>query len=268
MIAGMDTRMKICTFNVNSIKARKDLILEWLNHRGNDIDVLCFQELKTVDEGFPYENFEKQGYECLVFGQKAYNGVAICTKTSPEDVRRGFGTEEWDEQRRIISVQLQGMSLINIYAPHGGERGEEKFDYKQKWYKNFIAFLEKNFSPKAPVIICGDFNVAHKDIDVYSPQALMDAIGTKPEERTAFEELLEWGLIDCYRHLFPDLKQFTWWDYIGGAIWRDEGMRIDYILCTEPLIPKIKNIEVDIWPRKRRKPTPSDHAPLVADLIL
>jgi len=257
--------MKICSFNVNSIRARKDLILAWLDYRNNDIDVLCFQELKTVDEGFPFEDFEKLGYQCLVYGQKAYNGVAICTKIAPDNSSKGFGIKYLDNQKRIIAAKIDEIHLINIYVPRGGQLGEDKFNYKQEWYKNFIEYLNARYSPEDPIVILGDFNVAHKDLDVYSKDKLTGTIGVLPEERAAFKRLLEWNLIDTFRYLHPDKIQFTWWDYIGGAIWKDQGLRIDYILCTETLLKKLKNIEVDLWPRKRQKPTPSDHAPLIAE---
>lgn len=260
--------MKVCTYNVNSIKARKELVLDWLEHRGHDIDVLCFQELKTVDEGFPSAGFEDLGYRCFVFGQKAYNGVAICTRIASGGVQKGFGSPEWDEQKRILSARIDGVTIINIYAPHGGLRGEDKFVYKQRWYGQLIQYLNENHSPNDSLVILGDFNVAHKDIDVYSPEALKDSIGTMPEERRRFQDLLDSGLTDVMRFLQPDKIQFTWWDYMGGAVWKDRGMRIDYILSTKNLLDRIKNIEVDLWPRKRRQPTPSDHAPLVADLQL
>lgn len=258
--------MKICTYNVNSINARKELILSWLDHRGHDVDILCFQELKSIDELFPYSDFEKRGYSCEVFGQRTYNGVAICTKRPLEKVKKGFAENGWDDQKRLITAQIQGMTVINIYAPHGGERGSDKFFYKQEWYKHLLAFLNQNYSAQDPLIIVGDFNVTRNDDDVYSPEILADTIGTMPEERAALEELISWGLIDGFRHVFPEKKQFTWWGYMGGAIWKDEGMRIDYILFTESTLDHLKDIEVDLWPRKRRAPTPSDHAPLIASL--
>ena len=132
--------MKICTWNVNSIKARKALALEWLKHRNNDIDILCFQEIKTIEKNFPFEDFERLGFECHVFGQKSYNGVAICTKIPSAPVQKGFGDKDWDDQKRIIMVKIQETNLINIYVPHGGERGTEKFDYKQNWYRRLITF--------------------------------------------------------------------------------------------------------------------------------
>lgn len=258
--------MKIGSFNVNSIKARKDLVLEWLKHRANDIDVLCLQELKTEDAGFPTADFEKLGFESHLFGQRAYNGVAILSKVKPRRLVKGFDDEAWDAQRRLIRADFPGVRVINVYAPHGDERGKEKFVYKQEWYRNFRKFLAANFTPDDPLLIVGDFNVAHREIDVYSPEELADSIGTMPEERAAFESLLNWGLADAFRRLYPEKKQFTWWDYIGGAIWKDQGMRIDYALATEALMKKIRSVEVDLWPRRRQKPTPSDHAPLIVNL--
>lgn len=258
--------MKLCSYNVNSIKARKELLLNWLAHRGNDIDILCLQELKVVDEFFPYAEFEKLGFNCHVYGQKAYNGVAICSKSPLTDIKTGYGQADWDEQKRFISAAIENITLINLYAPHGGERGEPKFTYKQEWYEYLLAYLERSYSPKDPIIICGDLNIARSDQDVYSPSALADTIGTMPEERALLERLLDWGFFDMYRQRYPEKKQFTWWGYMGGAIWKDAGMRIDYVICTAPLKDKITELEVDLWPRKRRSPTPSDHAPLLANI--
>lgn len=256
--------MNICTFNVNSIRARKDLIFQWLESRGQDLDVLLFQELKGEKEHFPVSDFQALGYECAVFGQKSYNGVAICSKIPMTDIRLGFGEDSWDKQKRLLAVQIGDLHVINVYAPHGDIPGTEKFQYKQGWYRAFLETLASRYSPKESLIIGGDFNVAREDRDVYSPEALEGAVGTLEEEREVFDVLLQWGLIDVYRSIFPEERAFTWWDYRTAGIWRDEGMRIDYLLCTAPMIDRIKNIAVDLWPRKRRSPTPSDHAPLWA----
>lgn len=260
--------MKICTFNINSIKARKDLLLDWLAHRSHDIDILCLQELKQISENFPEKEFRELGYQCEIFGQKAYNGVAICSKLPLTDISRGFGEENWDKQSRIISAKFENISIINIYAPHGDLPGTEKFEYKQSWYAKLIEHLSANFASADPLIILGDYNVARVDIDVYSPEELAGTIGTLPEERQAFENLLKWGLTDTFRHLYPEKKQFTWWSYLNGSIWRDQGMRIDYILTVENMLTQLKSVEVDLWPRKRKIPTPSDHAPLIAEFSL
>jgi len=256
--------MKICTFNVNSIRARKDLVISWLEHRNNDIDILCFQEIKVIEDDFPREEFEKLGFQCNVFGQKGYSGIALCTKLSLEDEKKGFGDEYWDQQKRLVEGRVEETSIINIYAPHGDLRGTDKFQYKLDWYKQFISYLEKNHTPNERMAIVGDFNVAREDMDVYNPEILEDTTGTMDEERVVFKELLDWGLVDAFRSLYPEKQQFTWWDYIGGAIWKDQGMRIDYILCTKPLFERLNNVEVDLWTRKRRKPIPSDHAPVIS----
>jgi exodeoxyribonuclease-3 len=259
---------KVCSFNVNSIKARINLVIKWLEKREKDIDVLCLQELKVRDEIFPFQAFEELGYKCAVFGQKAYNGVAICAKEEMEEMRKGFGDEYWDQQKRVIAVKIKDVKIVNVYAPHGDVRGEEKYFYKLKFYEKLLEYLDTHYRPDSPLIVVGDMNVARDDIDVYDPELLKDTIGTMPEEREAFYKLLDWGLIDAFRLLYPDKRQFTWWDYIGGKIWKDEGMRIDYILITPPLKDKLKNVFVDLWPRRRRRPKPSDHAPLIAEFEL
>ncbi len=258
--------MKVATYNVNSIKARKDLLFMWLERE--PVDVLCLQELKQEEKNFPFKDFEEKGYRCEVFAQKTYNGVAICSKLKLKEVMKGFGDPEFDDQKRIISAKIEDIWLVNVYAPHGDLRGTEKFHYKLRFYDRLLKFLEEKFSPKEPVCLVGDFNVAHKDIDVYDPEVLRDTIGTMREEREAFERILSWGFIDVFRYLYPDRVQFTWWDYIGGMVWKNLGMRIDYILVTEPLKDKVKDIYVDMWPRKRRSPKPSDHAPVVGVLEL
>ena len=258
--------MKICSFNVNSINARKDLVVQWVEQRNKDIDVLCFQELKSEQEHFPYQDFERLGYSSIVNSQKAYNGVSICSKLPTKRILEKEIDQYWDPQKRVIAAKIKTVNLINIYAPHGDVRGTEKFGYKRDWYRKLVSFLDNHFSQDQALIMVGDFNVARDDQDVWSPEILEDSIGTMPEERKSFQELLSWGFVDSFRSLYPEKKQFTWWDYIGGAIWKDQGMRIDYVLCTQSLMKKVKNIEVDLWPRKRRSPTPSDHAPLIATL--
>ena len=260
--------MKICTFNVNSIKARKDLVMSWLEHRRRDIDILCFQELKMIEETFPSEEFKSLGYYSAVFGQKAYNGVAICAKSPIQTVQKGFGNPHWDTQSRLIAAQVGDLHIVNAYAPHGDLRGKEKFQYKQDWYRAFLSYLEERYTNHDRLIVLGDMNIAFTDQDVYDAEALADTIGTMPEERALFQALFDWGLIDSFRMLYPDKKQYTWWDYRTAGIWRDEGMRIDYLLCTAALMPLIKSLDVDLWPRKRRSPTPSDHAPLVVELVV
>ncbi|EEG77988.1 exodeoxyribonuclease III [Dethiobacter alkaliphilus] len=260
--------MKICTFNVNSVRAREELLLKWLEKRGTDIDVLCLQEIKVTDDKFPRQAFESLGYQCTVFGQQRYNGVAVCSKEGAQQVVTGFGDENWDQQKRIMHCRIGEVTVVNVYAPHGDLRGSEKYIYKQKWYRYFLEYLQRNFSPSDPLVVVGDLNVALEDLDVHDPKLLEDTVCTMPEERRWLQDVLDWGLVDSFRHLNPDAQSFTWWDYVGGAIWQDKGMRIDYILCSKPLAEKMAEVEVDLWPRRRRTPKPSDHAPVILSLNL
>ena len=180
-----------------------------------------------------------------------------------DEVRKGFGDPIFDEQKRVISAKIEGVWFINVYAPHGDVRGTDKFYYKLEFYDRLIRFLEENFSPEEPLCLLGDLNVARDDADVFDPNLLQDTVGTMREEREALERLLGWGFIDAFRYLYPDKTQFTWWDYIGGMVWKNMGMRIDYILITKALKDSLVDVYVDMRLRKRRKPKPSDHAPLV-----
>jgi len=253
--------IKVATYNVNSIRARKELLLKWLERES--IDILSLQELKQEEREFPYRELEALGYSCAVFAQKTYNGVCICSRLPMEEVRKGFGDEYFDRQKRIISARIKGVWFINVYAPHGDVRGTEKFYYKLSFYRKLLSYLEENHSPQEPICMMGDFNVALEDIDVFDPELLKDTIGTMEEERKALRRVLEWGFTDAFRYLYPDKVQFTWWDYIGGMIWKDKGMRIDYIFVTEPLLDSLRDVYVDLWARRRRTPKPSDHAPLI-----
>ncbi len=252
----------MATYNVNSIKARKLLLLKWLEKRER-VDILGLQELKREDKYFPYKDFSRLGYTCAVFPQRTYNGVCICSRLEIEEVRKGFGDEEFDRQKRLISAKIKGIWFINVYAPHGDLRGTEKFYYKLTFFERLLKYLKEYHSPREKLCVMGDFNVALEDKDLYDPEALRDSIGAMEEEREAFRRILNWGLVDAFRLLYPDKVQFTWWDYIGGMIWKNKGMRIDYILITQPLVDKLRDIYVDIWPRKRKSPKPSDHAPVI-----
>lgn len=252
--------MKIATFNVNSIRARKDLVIRWIDEK-IELDVLCLQEIKCEEKNFPYKDFEKLGFECAVFGQKAYNGVAILSKLGFDDVKKGFGNEKFDKEKRFIQTKINGINIINVYAPRGeGEKHTFKLDFFN-YLKNYV---KSNFDlKKDDLIIVGDMNIARDDIDVWEPELLRGTLGFMNDEREVFEDFLNIGLIDSYRELHPKEHGFTWWDYRNRAFWRNEGMRIDYILTSPPLFKKIKSIDVDLWTRKRRKPIPSDHAPVV-----
>ncbi|AWB10528.1 exodeoxyribonuclease-3 [Thermodesulfobium acidiphilum] len=254
--------MIITTFNVNSIRSRTDIV-NLLIEKHNP-EIIALQEIKCTLDLFP--NLAFPDYKCLVSGEKSYNGVAICTKLDSSRFENEF--QDTVNQKRSIFAKFENFTLMNIYFPHGDLRGTDKFYYKLDFYKKLLVFLKENFTPNDPIIMLGDFNVALTDFDVYDPEILKDTIGTMPEEREALKELLNYGFIDTYRHLHPNDPGFTWFSYIGGDIWKNNGMRIDYILVTKPLINKVKKVEVDISLRRRRIPKPSDHAPLVMEIDL
>lgn len=254
---------KMASFNVNSVRSRLELLKAWFEHRGNDLDVLAMQELKAVEEQFPYDFFKPYGFRCYINPQKRYNGVAVCAKDEPDQVLIRFEDELLDAESRMIYARFGALHLINVYAPHGDLYGD-KFRFKMQWYEALRAWLDKRFDPQTDrLILTGDFNVTFDDRDVYDPELLAGSIGTLPEERRQLHALTEWGLVDAFRHLHPDTVQYTWWDYQGAKIWKNQGMRIDFILITPPVIPYLKEVEVDMWARRKNKIKPSDHAPVV-----
>lgn len=256
------SQLTVATFNVNSVRSRLDILQAWLER--TPVDVLGLQETKVRDEDFPLDFFADHGYACEIWGQKSYNGVALCGREPFSDVRCGFEDAYWDEQKRIISAKVQGVSVINVYCPRGDFPDSDKFHYKMGYFNRLIAYLEKHHKPDEMICVMGDMNVASSPLDLWNPDEMGMLLGTLPEERAALEKLLNWGLADAFRSRYPAEKGFTWWDYMGGGIWKDQGMRIDYMLVSRPLLDKMENITVDVWPRKRRSPKPSDHTPLVA----
>ena len=258
--------MKIATFNVNSIRARKDLIIKWLTEK-IDLEILCLQEIKCEDKDFPYKDFEAIGYECVVFGQKAYNGVAILSKIGFDEVKKGFGDEKFDKEKRFIQAKIKDKNILNVYAPRGSLEGERHI-FKLEFFNFLKEYIQKNFDlEKDDLAVVGDMNIARENIDVWDSELLRGSIGFMDDEREKFEDFLKIGLIDLYRSVHPKKSGFTWWDYKNGAFWKNMGMRIDYILTSPTLFKKAKSIDIDLWTRKRRKPIPSDHAPLVAKFL-
>lgn len=252
--------MKIATWNVNSIRARIEIVTNYL--RNNDLDVIAIQETKTTDEFFPKNTFEELGYEACYSGQKAYNGVAIVSRLKMMNIRRDV--VEANNEKRTIETNIDDLTIINAYFPHGGLRGEERFFFKLEFYKRMKNYLKSKINNGEKIILLGDFNVAPEQIDVWSPTILEGTIGFMNEEREAFKDLLSIGLVDTFREYSPNGKAFSWWDYRAGAFRKNEGMRIDHILIGMDLVPRLKNCYIDREPREIKGT--SDHAPVVADL--
>ena len=250
--------MKIASWNVNSIRARHDRLIDWLC--AAEPDVLCIQELKGLEESFPFESLREAGYHAVVYGQKTYNGVAILGRREPKDVERGFGDS--DPQARVIAATVDGVRIVCVYVPNGQEIGCEKHAYKLDWLARLGDYLERCHSPSERLVVCGDFNIAPTDLDVSRPQSWNDSVLCDPEGRAAVEKIRAWGLADVFRKLNPDVKAFSWWDYRMLAFPKNHGCRIDYILATTPLAKNCREATIDREARKGQKP--SDHAPVVA----
>ena len=254
--------MRIATWNVNSVKAREQRLGDWLSR--HHPDVLCLQELKTVDEGFPSETVRSAGYEAAVYGQKTYNGVALVTPHPIDDVVRGFGNG--DPQARLIRGRVHGVTVISAYFPNGRSVGSEAFEYKLEWMTRLRDHLDQHLDPGAPVVLAGDFNVAPDaddvaDVDKWKSSVLCDAAA-----RRALEAIREWGFVDVFRKHNPQGGVYSWWDYRQLAFPRNDGLRIDHVFATPILADRSTSAFIDRDQRKgKRTDKPSDHAPVVVD---
>lgn len=249
--------MKIVTWNINSVRARVDRLIDFLRTR--EPDVLCLQETKCTDDQFPTDEVRAAGYHAQLFGQKSYNGVAILSKEPVTDVRRNLGDD--DEQARIIAAMYRGIRVVGLYAPNGQSIEAEAYQYKLKWYASLSRWL--SFSKGTPTLVCGDFNVAPDEADVYSVPLFTGQTLFTPKERAAFKALAEAnGFVDLLRAKHPTETIFTWWDYREGGFRKNKGLRIDHFLVTPELFERCTAIEVDRAAREGK--LPSDHAPVVA----
>jgi len=260
------TALKIATFNVNSIRSRLHIVIPWLKkHRP---DVLCMQETKVDNSLFPVEEFEAIGYHITYFGYKRYNGVATVSLDKPDEVLHGFQDGGPEDKDRLLITRFPFATVINVYVPQGRDKEHEFFQYKLDWFKRLTNYIQSNFSNNAPLVLCGDMNVAPEKIDVYDPDGLLGHVCFTPEVWKAFESLKAWGLIDVFRKHHPnEPNQFTFYDYrLRGGIKRGLGWRIDHILASPPLAERCVRCEIDMEPRFLEKP--SDHTILIATFHL
>jgi exodeoxyribonuclease-3 len=257
--------MRIATWNVNSLTARLQHVLDWL--AANPVDVLCLQELKLTDDKFPVDALLSAGYQAAFFGQKTYNGVAILSRSPLRDVMKNIVGFE-DEQSRVIAATVDGPSgelrVVNGYFVNGQEPGSEKFAYKMKWLGGLQNYVRSEMAAHAQLVLLGDFNVAPEDRDSYDPVGLGETIHHTSEEREHFRQLLALGLTDSFRMFEQPAKSYSWWDYRMLGYQKNRGLRIDHILVSEALKPQVKSCVIDRVPRKWEKP--SDHAPVVLEI--
>lgn len=256
--------MRVATWNVNGLRARLDFVLHWLRDRRPD--VVGLQEVKTSDEQFPHDVFTAAGYHSTVHGQKAWNGVAFLTREPAQHLRSGLPGAE-DHGARLLTVEVAGITYTTVYCPNGKSVEHEDFPRKLQWFDRLLAHLEREHDPAQPLLIGGDFNICPAPLDSWNDAALAGQIFHTDAERSRFQSLLDWGLIDVFRHRHPDERQFSWWDYRGGAFHKKQGLRIDFLLATRPVVERLKAVEIDREYRKKKSDlTPSDHAPVFADI--
>lgn len=252
--------MRIVTWNVNSITARLERVLRYLDRERPD--VLCLQELKCLDEHFPESAFRERGYDVATFGQKSYNGVAIASRTPLRDVRRGFDDGDADRSARFIGATVGDWRVYCAYVPNGEAVGSEKYAFKLRWYERLEAFFARTHRPTDDVILCGDFNVAPDDRDVHDPDAWRERILCSTPERAALAKVLAWGFRDTLRKHVSDGGVFSWWDYRNLGFPKNRGLRIDFVLATDTPYGRCTAARVIRDERKGQKP--SDHAPVEA----
>ncbi|MBL1210382.1 exodeoxyribonuclease III [Geminocystis sp. GBBB08] len=261
--------MKIATWNVNSIRTRKEQVKQWLID--NNIDVICLQETKVIDNDFPVDFFTDIGYYTYIYGQKAYNGVAIFSLQPLKDIKYGFSeilsaniVNNFDEQKRVISGVINNMRIVNLYVPNGNSLGSEKYEYKLKWLeilKQYLTRIKHKYSEE--LLVCGDFNIALEDRDIYQPKGKENHIMASTVERDALKQILSLGLTDIFRKFTENGDYYSWWDYRQGVFSKNRGWRIDHIYLTDKLYKKAINCYIDINPRKLTQP--SDHAPVICE---
>jgi exodeoxyribonuclease-3 len=254
--------VRIASWNVNSIRAREQAIFGWL--RAQEPDVLCMQETKVADDDFPTDEFLRLGYEVVMAGQPTYNGVAIAARLPIRDVRIGLAGESTAAERRAISATIDGVRYVNVYVPNGRAVGTPAFAQKLSWLDRLRRTLDEWASPGEDLVVCGDFNVARDERDLFDPEAFRGRVHFHPDERSAVERVLEFGLVDVFRHFHAEAGRYSWWDYRAGGFARDLGLRIDYVFASQPLLARCSGAIIDVDPRRLEKP--SDHAPVVVEL--
>jgi exodeoxyribonuclease-3 len=258
--------MQITTWNVNSLAVRLPHVLDWL--AANPVDLLALQELKLSDDKFPFEPLRQAGYEAAVFGQKTYNGVALLSRTPVSEVARNIAGFV-DENARIIagSVAAPGgpLRVVNGYFVNGQAPGSDKFEYKMSWLRALRDWLREELAAHPRLVLLGDFNIAPQDRDSYDPAGLAGTIHHTDEERAHFKALLGLGLQDAFRLFEQPEKSYSWWDYRMLGYQKNRGLRIDHILVSAALAPRVTACAIDRAPRKW--PKPSDHAPVTVTLF-
>ncbi|NWL76934.1 exodeoxyribonuclease III [Pseudomonas taiwanensis] len=257
------SRLRIATFNVNGLRSRLPALLHWLEKEKPD--VACLQELKMQDKQFPAAELRKAGYGAIWHGQASWNGVAILARDEePLESSRGLPGDPEDIQSRYLEAAVRGVLVACLYLPNGNPQPGPRFDYKLAWFERLIARAGELQASGHPVVLAGDFNVVPTDFDIYNPRSWQKDALLQPESRACYQRLLEQGWTDALRALYPEERIYTFWDYFRQHWQRNAGLRIDHLLLTPSLAPKLRDAGVDRW--VRGEPKASDHAPTWVEL--
>ena len=248
--------LKILTYNVNGVRAAiKNGLLDWLN--SNDFDVICLQEIKADDEVFDKKWFEQHGYESYTFPavKKGYSGVAILTKIKPDNVVRGCGIKAFDDEGRNIRIDIGDLSIMSAYFP-SGTTGDERQEVKMSYLDAMYKYMQQLQKERPKLLLCGDYNICHREIDIHNPIANKDSSGFKPEERAWMTKFFDSGFIDTFRYFHPQPHEYSWWSYRFNSRANNKGWRIDYISATRNLEKKL--VESKMFQDAKH----SDHCPV------
>jgi len=255
--------MKVATFNINNVNRRLPNLLAWLD--AAQPDVVCLQELKASQAEFPVTAINEAGYGAIWKGQKTWNGVAILARgADPIQTRNELPGDPEDKQARYIEAAVNGVLITSLYLPNGNPQPGPKFDYKLAWFERLLAHAAELYASGLPVVLAGDYNVVPTDFDIYPTKSWDDDALLQPESRAAYRRLLDQGWLDSIRSLHPDERVYTFWDYMRNRWPRDAGLRLDHLLLSEPLKPKLVAAGVDRAVRGLENA--SDHAPAWIEL--
>src|SRR5581483_3075797 len=249
--------MKIATYNVNGVNGRLPRLLEWLHETTPDI--VCLQELKTDDSKFPAQAIESAGYGAIWHGQRAHHGVAILARNAkPRETRRGLPGADEDSETRYLEAEIGDLLVASLYLPNGNPVPGPRFDYKLAWFERLIRYADALLASNRPIVLAGDFNVVPTDFDIYNAWLWRHDAVMQPETGALYRKLLAQGWIDAHRHRHPKGNVYTYW-VNAQAFARNAGFRMDFVLLSPALLPRLREAGVDAEHRAREKP--SDHAP-------
>ena len=250
--------MRIATYNVNGVNGRLARLIEWLEETSPD--VVCLQEIKTIDSKCPVKAIEQAGYGSIWHGQRSHHGVAILAKgETPAEIRRGLPGDDADAQARYLEAEVRGITVASVYLPNGNPQPGPKFDYKLAWMERLVAHGAKLLEAGKPAVLAGDFNVVPTNFDIYNWWLWRWDAVLQPETRALWQRFLALGWIDATRHLHPEKRIYTYW-VNAGFFKRNAGFRMDFLMVSPSLAPRLARAEVDVEFRGREGA--SDHTPV------